>query len=375
MTGARRLHTRRALGALAAVGAAAGALIVPGGAAASAGAGVGTSSASRFEVVGELPAAGEAAADGAAAIVVRLSERLGTLPTPPRVTPPVPGRWFVLRNELIFRPRGAFLPGTRVTVQVPAGAAGPRDRAGRRLRRRFEWSYSVGEGTLLGAEQMLSTLGYLPARFHPDGPSPPGRFGRERQAFLPLRGRWALDWPLPQPLRAQWAPGRPGPVATGALMAFQSVEGLPMTGALDPQTWAALLRAVASPGTRGNPDGYTYALVEKSRPETMTVWHVGRVLLETPVNTGIPAAPTADGTFPVYERLATQVMRGVAPDGVPYADPVAWVAYFNGGDAVHYIARASYGWPQSLGCVELPWAAAEKVWPYLTYGTLVTVAG
>ena len=48
-----------------------------------------------------------------------------------------------------------------------------------------------------------------------------------------------------------------------------------------------------------------------------------------------------------------------------------WVSYFNGGDAVHYFARGSYGWPQSLGCVELPYTAAAQAYPYLPYGTLV----
>jgi hypothetical protein len=50
------------------------------------------------------------------------------------------------------------------------------------------------------------------------------------------------------------------------------------------------------------------------------------------------------------------------------------VSYFNGSDAVHYYPRGSYGWPQSLGCVELPYDQAQKAWPFLTYGTLVTVA-
>jgi len=39
----------------------------------------------------------------------------------------------------------------------------------------------------------------------------------------------------------------------------------------------------------------------------------------------------------------------------------------------HYIARGSYGYPQSLGCVELPYSAAAAAYPYLPYGTLVTV--
>jgi hypothetical protein len=44
------------------------------------------------------------------------------------------------------------------------------------------------------------------------------------------------------------------------------------------------------------------------------------------------------------------------------------------GQAVDYFPRCSYGWPQSLGCVELPLAAAAQAWPYLTYGSLVTVS-
>jgi hypothetical protein len=42
---------------------------------------------------------------------------------------------------------------------------------------------------------------------------------------------------------------------------------------------------------------------------------------------------------------------------------------------VHYFPRGSYGSQQSLGCVELPYSSAEQAYPYLTYGSLVTVAG
>ena len=51
------------------------------------------------------------------------------------------------------------------------------------------------------------------------------------------------------------------------------------------------------------------------------------------------------------------------------------MSYFNGGDAVHYFSRGGYGYSQSLGCVELPGDAAKKAYPYLTYGSLVTVIG
>ena len=66
-------------------------------------------------------------------------------------------------------------------------------------------------------------------------------------------------------------------------------------------------------------------------------------------------------------------MTGVDPDGTHYADPVQFVSYFNGGDALHYMPRAQYGYPQSVGCVELPYSSAETIWPYTLIGSLVTV--
>jgi len=156
-------------------------------------------------------------------------------------------------------------------------------------------------------------------------------------------------------------------------MAFQSDHGLAMDGSISQAAWRAMLRAAAA--GQNNARGYTYALASKASPETLTIWHDGRVVFTHVANTGIPVAPTADGTYPVYLRYRFQVMQGTNPDGSHYADPVAFVAYFNGGDAVHYFPRATYGSPQSLGCVELPRAAAERAWRYLTYGSLVTVTG
>ena len=99
------------------------------------------------------------------------------------------------------------------------------------------------------------------------------------------------------------------------------------------------------------------------------------MVLKSPANTGIPASPTVDGTFPVYLKYYFSYMKGTNPDGSKYDDPVYYASYFNGGDAVHQFGRYSYGCYQSLGCVELPWDSAKKAYPYLTYGSLVTVTG
>ena len=121
--------------------------------------------------------------------------------------------------------------------------------------------------------------------------------------------------------------------------------------------WSHLLTAVAK--GKQNPNGYTYALASQYSPETLTIWHNGHVVLKSLVNTGIPASPTADGTFPVYLKYYFSYMKGTNPDGSKYDNPVYYASYFNGGDAVHQFRRYSYGYYQSLGCVELPWDAAK----------------
>lgn len=156
-------------------------------------------------------------------------------------------------------------------------------------------------------------------------------------------------------------------------MAFQAQHGLAISGAVGARVWRALF-AAADKGER-NAVGYTYAVATTRSPQTLTIWHDGRVVLRSLTNTGIAVAPTASGTFPVYRRFPNAIMSGTNPDGSHYAVPVSFVSYFHGGDAVHYFPRGSYGWPQSLGCVELPYQAAARAYPLLTYGSLVTVTG
>ncbi|MBV8219953.1 MAG: L,D-transpeptidase, partial [Solirubrobacterales bacterium] len=110
-------------------------------------------------------------------------------------------------------------------------------------------------------------------------------------------------------------------------------------------------------------------------PESLDLWHSGRTVMTAPVNTGIPAAPTATGTYPVFEHVPVTTMSGTNPDGSHYSDPgIQWVSYFNGGDALHGFLRGSYGSAQSLGCVEMPYSEAHDVYQYTPIGTLVDVA-
>jgi hypothetical protein len=77
----------------------------------------------------------------------------------------------------------------------------------------------------------------------------------------------------------------------------------------------------------------------------------------------------------VFEHVRYSDMKGTNVDGSTYNDPnVPYASYFNGGDALHGFERAQYGFPQSLGCVEMPPATAGEVWPYTPIGTLVHIA-
>jgi lipoprotein-anchoring transpeptidase ErfK/SrfK len=139
--------------------------------------------------------------------------------------------------------------------------------------------------------------------------------------------------------------------------------------------WTTLLADIAS--GKVDPDPYTYVFVSKELPENLTLYENGAPLLfDVPVNTGAPGADTVDGTYPVFEHVTSSRMVGTNPDGSHYDDPdVPWASYFNGGDALHGFVRATYGFPQSNGCVEMAIANAAKVWPLTPIGTLVTVVG
>ena len=159
----------------------------------------------------------------------------------------------------------------------------------------------------------------------------------------------------------------------GALIVFQSEHEIEATGTPEVATWKALLRAAEK--HERDPSPYTFVTVTESLPETLEVHRDDHVVFSTPANTGVPGAETAQGIFPIYSRFVSTTMTGTDVDGTKYTVPdVPWVNYFNGGDAVHGYPRASYGFPQSNGCVELPIEAAAQVYPMLKIGDIVEVS-
>ncbi|MHB1209567.1 MAG: L,D-transpeptidase [Acidimicrobiales bacterium] len=155
-------------------------------------------------------------------------------------------------------------------------------------------------------------------------------------------------------------------------MRFQSDHNLPTTGANSPASWHAIVAAVIE--KHFDPTNYSYVLVSQRVPQQLKLYINGRVVFTSAVNTGIPASPTQNGTYPVYLRYTTTTMSGTNPNGTKYHDTgIPWVSYFHGGDALHGFLRSQYGYPQSLGCVEMTFAHAAVVWPHTPIGTLVTV--
>jgi len=257
---------------------------------------------------------------------------------------------------------------------VPGGRSGVVGRAGGELVQSVTERFQVANGSVDRIQQLLSLLDYSPLAWAPAGATiaPSDTKAQVSALYKPPAGTYSWrnrGWPAV--LRAMWKPGADNVFTRGLIMSFQADHALTPNGEVVASLWTGLIDALAA--NTVNTGGYDYAFANKSAPESLTIYHDGAVVTKTPANTGIAASPTPDGTFPVFARLRRQVMTGTNPNGAHYADLVQYIAYFHGNDAVHYMDRADYGIPQSLGCIELPLADAARVWPYLAYGTLVTV--
>jgi hypothetical protein len=286
-------------------------------------------------------------------IAVVLGSRL------PRMEPAMPGHWTqVNSNTLSFQPTGLGLGiGGPVRVRVPGET--------------LYWN--VGAGSTLGLQELLARLGYLPVRWRQAAASPSTPASEVAAAVSAPHGTFSWRYAqTPASLQTLWKPGAWNVVTQGAVMRFENVHGMATDGVAGPQVWRALMHDDLA-GRRSDA-GYSYVFVHENLPQSASLWHDGRVILTSPGNTGIASAPTAQGTWPVFEHISVGTMSGTNPDGSHYNDPgIRWISYFHGGDALHEFPRASFGTPQSLGCVELPEAAAAAIWPYTPIGTLVTI--
>ncbi len=324
-----------------------------------------------LDVMSTDPAPGATSVPLDSAVSVRFTTALSDDSPMPTLSPAVPGSWVRSGPDTLgFEATGTLPPGTAITVTVPSGATGIEGSGSQRLGQSLHLTFTTEPMSTLRLQQLLAQLDYLPVSFTPADPAPVA----PKEMAVAQLGTFSWRWnTLPGSFMALWSPGQNSVVTEGAVMTFESQHGLPTDGVAGPRVWDTLLLAAA--GGQTNTYGhYDFVEVATSIPEHADVWRDGQIAYSTLANTGIEAAPTEVGTWPVYARYTSTTMSGTNPDGSHYSDPgVPWVSYFHGGDALHGFIRSSYGSPQSLGCVELPPSHAEVVFPYTPIGTLVTV--
>jgi peptidoglycan hydrolase-like protein with peptidoglycan-binding domain len=289
----------------------------------------------------------------------------------PVLAPSVAGSWSEPDGHTLrFTPTGFGAPlNAQVHVELPVTVAAT---GGRTLTSTRRIAWTVPGASFRRLQELLAQAGYLPVTWI--GP----RVARTARAQLsaavePPLGRFAWRYPnTPPELQALWVTGEPNAITRGAVMMFEDDHQLAVDGLAGPQVWRALIADTIAGHRRTG--GYSYVFVHRNVPQLLTLWHNGKVVLTSPGNTGVPQAPTQLGTFPVFEHIPVGTMSGTNPNGTHYHDPgIRWISYFHGGDALHAFNRASFGTPQSLGCVELPLGEAAKLWPYTPIGTLVTI--
>ena len=383
---------------------------------------VGAASQSPLRLVSVSPAPGASDVNGAQPITVTYNQPLPDNVPFPTLSPSVPGSWQRQGQTAVFTPGTGFSQQTHVSLTVPLNAGGTRSTTPGSASRAASGTasgtvdsattptaaFTTGSYSVLRLQEVLTQLGYLPftwtqgpttQAFHAQGSAAQasaapaatakGKKGRQAasapvqvhltstvhqqvlEAYDAPGGTFGFPSGYPAELQAQWAPGAANVMTRGALMDFEADHNFGMTAKPSPAVWAALLKAAASDDV--NRHGYSYATVSEDEPETLTIYRNGAVAFHSLANTGGAGTPTPIGTFPIYEKFAFQIMSGTNPGGSHYSDPVQWVNYFSGGAAIHAFPRGGYGYPQSLGCVELPYESAKQAFPLLPYGTLVTV--
>jgi lipoprotein-anchoring transpeptidase ErfK/SrfK len=305
-------------------------------------------------------------------IMVTFSAPVSLHQVTPQVSPDTAGKWVQTNaTTLSYDLDSPLIPSSQVVVTIPGGSHGLRSADGATLSSSRSVAFDVAAGDTLRLQQLLAQLNYLPLGFSPSGPAPSRADLAQDQA-----GTFSWRWPnLPTELTSQWTQGTANEITKAAVEDFETQNNIGVDGIAGPTVWTSLLNDVINNKPSATP--YVYVLVNKVVPENLTLWNNGVAqYVGIPVNSGAPGADTTDGSYAVFEHVRYSDMKGTNVDGSTYNDPnVPYASYFNGGDALHGFIRASYGTPQSNGCVEMSYADAALVWPLTPIGTLVTVEG
>jgi Bacterial Ig-like domain/L,D-transpeptidase catalytic domain len=322
-------------------------------------------------VASTSPASGATNVSPSGPITVHLTEPLAPGSPMPTISPKVTGSWSLASaTTLSFSPSESLVPFQTYTVTVPGGSNGLRGTVGGHLASNVKITFKIAAGSFLRLQELLAELGYLPVEFVPasNAAVPPSQEAIAQPGTFPFR--WSG---LPAQLQALFQEGDDDVLTQGAVMTFENLNGLATDGIAGPDVWGDLLKAVAK--HQMNPNPWNWVYVQKNpEPEQVYVWSNGKMVYQTVANTGAVGFSTPDGSWPVYIHAPSWEMTGTNPNGTHYDDKgVLWVSYFYKGDALHAFLRGFYGVPQSLGCVEMPTAAAAIVYPYTPIGTVVTI--
>ncbi len=334
--------------------------------------GTGGSASAAFYVKTTNPAPGAQNVAANTTISLTFSAPVSLQDVTPTLSPDISGKWVRTNaTTLSYEADSPLIPSSQIVVTIPGGTHGVRSAAGATLATSHTVSFDVAAGDTLRLQQLLAQLNYLPVAFAPSGPAPSRVDLAEDQP-----GTFSWRWPgLPSELTSQWTQGTTNEITKAAVEAFETQNNIGVDGIAGPTVWTSLLNDVINDKPDATP--YVYVLVNKVVPQNLTLWNNGVAqYVGIPVNSGAPGADTTDGTYAVFEHVRYSDMKGTNVDGSTYNDPnVPYASYFNGGDALHGFMRASYGTPQSNGCVEMSYADAALVWPLTPIGTLVTVEG
>ena len=152
------------------------------------------------------PTNSEQRISGTAPIRIRFSTSIDPRSPIPSITPAIPGRWTVEGRSETFVPSGAYPPDTTITVTIPGGRHGIEGADGARLHKQKTLAFTVENGSILRAEQLLAELDYLPVTWIRHRPIVRGIAAYERAAFFPPPGRFMFVGEAPAQLRSLWNP-------------------------------------------------------------------------------------------------------------------------------------------------------------------------
>ena len=342
------------------------------GAKAGAGGATAAGSGDPFFLRSTTPAAGTQNVAPDTPITLTFSAPVSLQKVEPTMSPTIDGKWVQSNaTTLTYELASPLIPYSQEVITIPGGAHGLVSKDGATLTASHTVAFDVAAGDTLRLQQLLAQLNYLPVSFSPSGAVP-----APADLAVDQAGTFSWRWPgLPSALTSQWTQGTMNEITKAAVEDFENQNNIGVDGEAGPTVWTALLNDVMNNKPSATP--YVYVLVNKVVPQNLTLWDNGVAqYVGIPVNSGAPGADTTDGTYAVFEHVRYSDMKGTNVDGSTYNDPnVPYASYFNGGDALHGFVRASYGTPQSNGCVEMSYADAALVWPLTPIGTLVTVEG